>query len=140
MSDSPLDEIPSWERQRDAVLKSASDTLAAKLCMKYFALRIRHEMSLDDFLADHIATALEAAAAAAASECAKVLTDALHLTANRARPHANELLVYDRVQELVSTGRSVTAASAIAAKEFGIDKRTVGRHLKIMEKALSSDV
>src|ERR1700753_3204755 len=78
-----LESLPSFDAQDTAVREAPSNTNEAGKCLAYFALRVRHEMSITDTLADHIAKAFEAAAKAPSSKRAKVLTEALYLTAPR---------------------------------------------------------
>lgn len=131
-----LPPIPNLEEQTRAVRASMSDTLAAKRCLEIFALRIRHELSPEDELADRIASALEAAAEAPASKAAKVLTDALGLTAQRKRPRGDQLTVYLRIDTLMNEGKSETRAIAIASREFDIDLSTARRYLHCVRRGL----
>jgi hypothetical protein len=131
----PLQDVPDDAAQTYAAHHAASDPLYAGESLRIFALRIRYEMSILDVLADHIATAFEKALRVPASKRAKVLTDALGLTAPRKRPAGHPMYVGAFVERLLDTGMSKTKAFEQTAEKFKIDVRTVRRYFLEYEEA-----
>lgn len=112
-----------------AVVNARHDPWAAGECLRLFAARLRRTQPEYDFLAKHFASAFESAARAPASKRAKVLTDALGLTASRKRAAANWFSVGREAYSMIDDGQTKTATLAVLADRYDIDKRTAGRYL-----------
>ncbi|MGY3038526.1 hypothetical protein ACVWWQ_000113 [Rhodanobacter sp. TND4EL1] len=114
----------------DAVSAAPHDPLAAGNCLALFAAKLRSEYVPGDALSEHIAKAFEAAAAAPASKRAKMLTDALYLTAPRKRVAGDYIKIGMDVDGLIGPKTSATAAIDAIADENGISSRTVRRYFE----------
>ena len=123
--------------QAMAVADAPHDPFAAGKCLALFAERLRKENHPADPLVTHFVRALEAASSAPASKRAKVLTDALYLTAPRKRVAANWMSVAMQINGLTAfDGLSKTAAIAKAADDHAIDIRTARNYLAKYEEAV----
>jgi len=117
------------------VFKAPSDPEAAAGALRIAARYIRSEQPLPRALGIWIAKAFERAAKTPQVRRPKVLTDALHLTANHRRPKASWLLAGAAFDSLIEEGRNPDAVAIQIAEDFEIDKRTARRYWSQYQKA-----
>jgi hypothetical protein len=133
----PLPDIPlNFSVEVNELLNRAeSDQASAMKLLEMLARDLRARILPNRMLADHVADAIEWAAAKPVANQARSLTDELYLTSQERRPAHSWLEVGRSMDKLIDSGMSQTKAKLEVAVKYGVDEKTALKYLKAYNEA-----